>query len=66
MKKDAPVPKEKSGYLFDNIMSKGTIALVVLLFMITAAVVVITGILGSWLNKDLSASMMASIPSCPN
>jgi len=52
-----PRLKAKTGYLFDNIMSKGTIALVALLFMITAAVVVITGILGSWLNKDLSAGV---------
>lgn len=55
MKSHKPGIKEKFSYFFDNIMSKGTVALVILLFLITATVVVIAGILGTLLNKDLSA-----------
>lgn len=42
-------------YQFDNLMSKGTVALVGMLFLITALVVIISGILGAVVNKDLSA-----------
>lgn len=52
MKRNKPGLKEKFRYQFDNIMSKGTIALVVLLFLITLAVVVITGIIGGLINND--------------
>lgn len=51
--KNRPGLKAKMGYRFDNIMSKGTAALVMLLFLITAAVVIVTGILGSLLMRDL-------------
>ena len=53
MKESKPGFKQKLSYQFDNVMSKGTIALVIMLFLITAAVVVITGILGALLNKDI-------------
>lgn len=52
MKNNKPGFKEKFSYHFDNIMSKGTIALVVILFLVTAAVVVITGVIGSFINQD--------------
>ncbi len=54
MKKNKPGFKEKAGYLFDNIMSKGTIALIIMLFLITAVVVVIAGIVGVFINSDLT------------
>jgi Trk K+ transport system NAD-binding subunit len=57
MKKTSPGFKAKFGYLFDNIMSKGTAALIVLLFLVTALVVVLAGVIGSVLNKDLSAGV---------
>ena len=40
-----PSLREKLRYAFDNYMGKGTIALIGMLFLITAAVVVISGIL---------------------
>ena len=46
---------DKMRYQFDNLMSKGTIVLVVMLFLITAIVVVITGFLGALINKDATA-----------
>jgi voltage-gated potassium channel Kch len=57
MKKRVPDLKARLGYHFDNIMSRGTAALVTLLFLITAAVVVVTGILGSWMSKDIPAGV---------
>ncbi|HOO28205.1 MAG TPA: hypothetical protein PLU43_07045, partial [Lachnospiraceae bacterium] len=45
---------EKLSYRFDNLMSKGTAALVGMLFLITFVVVIITGILGSLCNGDLT------------
>ena len=57
MNKKKPGLKEKFGYQFDKIMSKGTIALIVMLFLITAVVVVIVGILGSFINKDATAAV---------
>jgi ion channel POLLUX/CASTOR len=57
MKKYRPGFKAKMGYLFDNIMSKGPIALVMMLFFITAAVVIVTGILGSLLSNDIPAGV---------
>lgn len=58
MKKNKPGFKEKASYQFDNIMSKGTIALVIMLFLVTAIVVVITGILGAFVNKDSSLGVL--------
>jgi hypothetical protein len=52
-----PKLKEKLGYLFDLVMAKGTIALVGMLFLITAAVVVIAGIIGVFINTDQSAGV---------
>jgi hypothetical protein len=57
MKKTTPSLKAKFSYLFDNIMSKGTAALVMLLFFITALVVVLAGVTGSFIKKDLSAGV---------
>lgn len=57
MKKTTPGFKARFGYLFDNIMARGTAALVLLLFLITAMVVVLAGVIGSLLNKDLSAGV---------
>ena len=54
MKKNKPGFKAKLSYRFDNLMSKGTIALVLILFLITAAVVVIAGAVAALFNKDLS------------
>lgn len=47
--------KERLKYQFDNYMSKGTIALVCMLFLITAVVVVISGTLATIGNGELSA-----------
>jgi ion channel POLLUX/CASTOR len=58
MKKNKPGFREKARYQFDNIMSKGTIALVIMLFLVTAIVVVITGILGALVNKDSSVGVL--------
>lgn len=44
--------KEKLQYWFDNLMSKGTIALVGMLFLITLIVVVITGIISTMIGTD--------------
>ena len=52
MKKSKPGFKEKIRYQFDNLMAKGTIALVLMLFFITALVVVITGVVGAFLNTE--------------
>ena len=54
MKKKFTKLKEKMRYQFDNLMSKGTIVLVIMLFLITAVVVIITGAFGALINKDLS------------
>ena len=50
-----PSLREKLRYAFDNYMGKGTIALIGMLFLITAAVVVISGILSHVVNHDSSA-----------
>ncbi len=55
MNKHKPGFREKFRYRFDNLMSKGTIVLVVMLFLITAVVVVIAGVLGALVNKQFSA-----------
>lgn len=47
--------REKARYWFDRLMGKGTITLVAVLFLITALVVVIFGMLGSLCNGALSA-----------
>ena len=46
--------REKLRYAFDNFMGKGTIALIGMLFLITAIVVIITGALSSIGNSDSS------------
>ena len=50
-----PSFRQKARYWFDRLMGKGTIALVGMLFLVTAIVVVIGGILGSLCSGDLSA-----------
>ena len=57
MKKNKPKLKEKLGYFFDLVMAKGTIALVAMLFLVTAVVVVIAGVLGVLMNNDMSAGV---------
>ena len=52
MKKDGF--REKLRYAFDNYMGKGTLALIGMLFLITAIVVIIAGILGSAGQTDTS------------
>ena len=47
--------RERLRYAFDNFMGKGTIALIGMLFLITAIVVVITGVLSTIGNGDASA-----------
>ena len=49
--------RARLSYLFDKAMAKGTIALVALLFLITAAVVVIAGVFGALLHGDASAGV---------
>ena len=51
--------KERFRYEFDNLMAKGPIALVMLLFAITLLVVVIAGILISLTNKDTTSFIEA-------
>jgi voltage-gated potassium channel Kch len=50
MKKNKPGFREKLSYQFDKLMSRGTVALVVMLFLITAVVVVVAGALASLAN----------------
>lgn len=57
MEKKKPGLKEKISYQFDNMMSKGTISLIFILFLITAIVVVIAGVLASFINKDIPAGV---------
>ena len=57
MKKRKPGFKEKISYQFDNLMSKGTAALIIMLFAITAIVVVIAGVVGTFINTDASAGV---------
>lgn len=54
MKKNGPSFWDKLRYQFDNLMSRGTIALVEMLFLITAIVVVIAGVLGAVANMELT------------
>lgn len=46
--------RERLRYAFDNFMGKGTVALIGMLFLITAIVVVITGVLSSIGSSDVS------------
>lgn len=46
--------RERLRYAFDNFMGKGTIALIGMLFLITAIVVILTGYLSSIGNSDTS------------
>lgn len=55
MKRNKPKFWDRVRYQFDNLMSKGTIALVEVLFIITAIVVLVTGVLGAIVNADLAA-----------
>ena len=57
MKKNKPGFREKFRYRFDNLMSRGTIVLVVILFLITAIVVVIAGALAALFNKDMTTGV---------
>ncbi|MDD3795291.1 MAG: hypothetical protein PHE06_04840 [Lachnospiraceae bacterium] len=50
-----PSFRKKIRYWFDRLMGKGTIALVGMLFLVTAIVVLIAGVLGSICSGDLSA-----------
>lgn len=54
VKRNKPKFWDKVRYQFDNLMSKGTIALVAMLFLITAIVVVVSGALGAVANKELT------------
>ena len=47
--------REKLRYAFDNYMGKGTIALIGMLFLITAVVVIISGLLSHVVNHDSSS-----------
>lgn len=47
--------REKLRYAFDNYMGKGTIALIGMLFLITAVIVVISGLLSHVVNHDSSS-----------
>ena len=53
--------KERMGYLFDNIMSKGTVSLVAILFAITTIVVLIAGILMVLLDHQSDVSIGGGI-----
>ena len=57
MQSKRPGIRARLSYLFDKAMAKGTIALVALLFTITAAVVVFAGVLGALLHGDASAGV---------
>ena len=46
--------RERLRYAFDNFMGKGTVALIGMLFLITAIVVIITGVLSCIGNSDAS------------
>ena len=50
--------RERIRYAFDNYMGKGTIALIFMLFLITAVVVIITGVMSCIGNADASAGNM--------
>ncbi len=54
MKKNKPKYWDRVRYQFDNLMSKGTIALVEVLFIVTAIVVVIAGALGALADTELT------------
>lgn len=53
--------REKLSYRFDNIMSKGTAALVVILFLITTLVVVIAGLLSAILDGEKGLAIFQSM-----
>ena len=53
--------REKFQYHFDNIMSRGTISLIGILFAITALVVVITGILAGVMDKESGMNVGKSV-----
>lgn len=53
--------KEKFQYHFDNIMSRGTVSLIGILFMITTFVVVIAGLLAGMLDKEDGVNMGKSV-----
>lgn len=53
--------KEKFQYHFDNVMSRGTISLIGILFGITALVVVIAGLLAGLMDKESGVNMGKSV-----
>jgi Trk K+ transport system NAD-binding subunit len=53
--------KERLNYKFDSIMSKGTISLVVMLFLITAAVVIVAGTIAFLIDGVSDASISKTI-----
>ena len=53
--------KEKFQYRFDNIMAKGTVSLIAILFGITALVVVIAGILAAVIDGDSGMQVGKSV-----
>lgn len=63
MKNGKPGIKDKLRYQFDNLMAKGTIALVIMLFLITAVVVLITGIISALLvsGNSVGSSIWMSL-----
>ena len=53
--------KERFNYKFDSIMSKGTISLVVMLFLITAVVVIVAGVIAFVIDGVSGASVFKTI-----
>lgn len=47
--------RKKFRYWFDRLMGKGTVTLVAMLFLVTAIVVIVTGLIGNIFNTELSA-----------
>lgn len=53
--------KERIRYKIDNLMSKGTVSLVIMLFSITAIVVVVAGVCSSLIDGQRDVSVFKSI-----
>lgn len=53
--------RQKFGYWFDNVMAKGTISLVGILFVITLLVVIIAGILSVVFDGKSSSSLLGGV-----
>jgi len=56
-----PTWKEKLRYRFDNLMSRGTVSLILLLFAITAVVVVISGVIAAFLDGNGGSGVFGSM-----